>query len=62
MPKIRIELEMPDSCLNCNQMAIDNNCDLFCRLFKEPIKDSAGDDMTVFRCQPCLDAEVKEGE
>lgn len=61
MPTIKIEIEVPEDCRNCNYS------DLFigsktgtCTKFKAKIfRDS--DSYNFQRCQECIDAEVKDG-
>jgi hypothetical protein len=62
MPKIRIEYEVPeDDCREC-ELRVDNlyresKCLIFDFTALERDKDGS-----LHRCQPCIDAEVKEGE
>jgi hypothetical protein len=61
MPKIRVEYEVPeDDCIECIMfMPIQQNP--YCQQFKRHLRIKK-EGNKIIRCQPCIDAEVKEGE
>ena len=57
MPKIRVEIEVPNDCKECDNR-YNNKCWLFDR--ELTIYDNDGDEWGFIRCEECKQAEVKE--
>lgn len=57
MPKIKVELEVPNDCRKCDHR-YDNECWLFYR--ELTMYENGGDDWGFIRCDECKQAEVEE--
>lgn len=56
MPKIRVEIEVPESCTKCEMY---DNYNQLCMMFWKFIEYNSNEDKDM-RCDECIQAEVKD--